>query len=502
MITVQEYNHTEEEVVGDNASPAEEYLISPELGVTKSKKKQIPLSISSFFRKGGCVSSLNSKFRQFFLDLFMPVGYPDSVESNYLRYQMYDSLQGLCSYLRGVVSTSAVLEAAGVGNVDVTAMSAAMAWALRDGVGMIGGLLFSYFLSPYFDSHVKEFRLLADIMNDVGLTLDMMAPLFHNENILVVSGVATICKVICGMAAGSTKASITAHFALRGNMGDLNAKESTQETLVSLVGMTLGMSLAKILSALESNASMWTWVIFIILTLLHIWANYRGVKLLHLNTLNRQRAEALFESTAMHFSRRIEYLVSNNSNTFPLCSGDEDDVNLILPSPNDVSESLLSSMYNLFFDSSIYLGAKFSHTCKGMSKHDVIWLIKEEFINDRYILGVNMKRGIVSVTLKCSATEADKLVAFLHAFLVAVYLRSSDAKKNKESYLRSGALSERQLIRASHLCVRQLSGERKSSISSPSTISLESLSERGWNCQCLYLGFSKWRITCNLRKED
>ena len=39
---------------------------------------------------------------------------------------MYDSLQGLCSYLRGVVSTSAVLEAAGVGNVDVTAMSAAM----------------------------------------------------------------------------------------------------------------------------------------------------------------------------------------------------------------------------------------------------------------------------------------------------------------------------------------------------------------------------------------
>ena len=74
MITVQEYNHTEEEVVGDNASPAEEYLISPELGVTKSKKNQIPLSISSFFRKGGCVSSLNSKFRQFFLDLFMPVG--------------------------------------------------------------------------------------------------------------------------------------------------------------------------------------------------------------------------------------------------------------------------------------------------------------------------------------------------------------------------------------------------------------------------------------------
>lgn len=44
----------------------------------------------------------------------------------YLEYQIYDSLQGLCSYLRGVVSTSAVLAAAGVGDAEATAMSAAM----------------------------------------------------------------------------------------------------------------------------------------------------------------------------------------------------------------------------------------------------------------------------------------------------------------------------------------------------------------------------------------
>lgn len=46
-------------------------------------------------------------------------------------------------------------------------------------------------------------------------TLDMAAPLFPTNQVLMVSCIATICKVMCGMAAGATKASITAHFAIR-----------------------------------------------------------------------------------------------------------------------------------------------------------------------------------------------------------------------------------------------------------------------------------------------
>lgn len=59
-------------------------------------------------------------------DLFLPIDYPYSVESNYLQYQIYDSIQGLSSYLRGVVSTSAVLQVAGVGSSKADALSAAM----------------------------------------------------------------------------------------------------------------------------------------------------------------------------------------------------------------------------------------------------------------------------------------------------------------------------------------------------------------------------------------
>ena len=72
------------------------------------------------------VQGISHKIKQLCKDLFFPIGYPNSVADGYLEYQFYDSLQGLCSYLRGVVSTSAVLSATGVGNAEATAMSAAM----------------------------------------------------------------------------------------------------------------------------------------------------------------------------------------------------------------------------------------------------------------------------------------------------------------------------------------------------------------------------------------
>lgn len=105
------------------------------------------------------ISSTRKGFVRVMAQLFLPIGFPHTVDDSYLPYQLYDGLQGLCSYWRGVVATRAVLEAAGVGDATATAMTAAMAWALRDGTGMVGGLLFSYCASHYFDTHVKEFRL-------------------------------------------------------------------------------------------------------------------------------------------------------------------------------------------------------------------------------------------------------------------------------------------------------------------------------------------------------
>lgn len=45
--------------------------------------------------------------------LFLPEGYPASVPSDYLPYQFWDSIQALCSYVRGILTSEAILSGAG-----------------------------------------------------------------------------------------------------------------------------------------------------------------------------------------------------------------------------------------------------------------------------------------------------------------------------------------------------------------------------------------------------
>ena len=49
-----------------------------------------------------------------------------------------------------------------------------MNWVFRDGVGMACSLVFSSLAATSFDGNIKEWRLFADVINDVGLTLGTM----------------------------------------------------------------------------------------------------------------------------------------------------------------------------------------------------------------------------------------------------------------------------------------------------------------------------------------
>ena len=55
---------------------------------------------------------------------FLPEGFPASTSSDYLPYQLYDSIQGLCSYVRGMLASQALLAGVGVGSAAATPMSA------------------------------------------------------------------------------------------------------------------------------------------------------------------------------------------------------------------------------------------------------------------------------------------------------------------------------------------------------------------------------------------
>jgi hypothetical protein len=81
---VCEYTLQVEEVASNNINGRNSKMIMGNRRVTKmTKKKMIPI--------GGIFRSPVKVLRK----LFLPLGYPHSVGSTYLPYQMYDGLQGL-----------------------------------------------------------------------------------------------------------------------------------------------------------------------------------------------------------------------------------------------------------------------------------------------------------------------------------------------------------------------------------------------------------------------
>lgn len=426
-------------------------------------------------------------------DLFLPVGYPASVHEGYLEYQIYDSLQGLCSYLRGVLCSAQVLQAAGVGKAEATALSAAMTWALKDGVSMLGGLAYSYWTAPAFDSHVKEFRLFADLINDVGLTLDMLAP--YCSSLLVVASAAGLCKTLCGLSAGATKSSITCHFALEGNMADLNAKEATQETLVSLVGMLLGIFLAHRLSGLQESGShrlvvQLQWTTFLSLTALHVWANWKGVRLLRLRTLNRERAEVALSSVLDELESAFERSDASNSDSLKRVVSQ-------IPSPTQVHESMWSSTQKLLWPGRLKLQARLTDVVRCDPRALSL------FAHERYVLTVMAHpHRHVLVALLAGATVQDQLKAFLHGALLCRLARLPSSPEPSTNGSRSTVDPFRKRRRPELLsrtldCVNRVCGTG-SGVSVPALptapLLLTELVAKGWDVhERVYLGFPRRR---------
>ncbi len=108
---------------------------------------------------------------------FLPIGFPDKTPHGYLSFSIWSWIQDLSTQLRAILATQRVLEGVGVGREGATALSASINFIVRDGCGMASTLLFTASASDKFKSNVKKWRLFADIMNDVGITLEVAATL-------------------------------------------------------------------------------------------------------------------------------------------------------------------------------------------------------------------------------------------------------------------------------------------------------------------------------------
>lgn len=221
---------------------------------------------------------------------FLPAGYPSSVTPDYTPYQIYDSLQAFASTIAGLLASRAVFVGMGVGSEDASLVTTMLLYIAQETIGRVATIMFAHRFSQRIEAEVKFYRFFADIVNDIAFVLDCTSPGLPILGRVFALCVSNACRAVCGVAGGSSKAILSSHFAKVGNIGELNAKDGSQETVVSLVGMWVGgIVVSKVHGAVE------TWGCLLPLLALHLWANWKAVKSVRLNSLNAERATILFE---------------------------------------------------------------------------------------------------------------------------------------------------------------------------------------------------------------
>ncbi|XP_069860164.1 RUS family member 1-like [Dipodomys merriami] len=271
--------------------------------------------------------------------VFLPQGFPDSVSADYLPYQLWDSVQAFASSLSGSLATQAVLLGLGVGNAKASVSAATATWLVKDSAGMLGRIVFAWWKGSKLDCNAKQWRLFADILNDIAMFLEIMAPIYPICFTMTVS-TSNLAKCIVSVAGGATRAALTVHQARRNNMADVSAKDSSQETLVNLAGLLVSLLMLPLVSGCPSLSL----GCFFLLTALHIYANYRAVRALVMETLNENRLRLVLK----HFLQKGEILDPASANQMePLWTGFGPSLSLSLGVPLHCLVSSVSELQQL-----------------------------------------------------------------------------------------------------------------------------------------------------------
>ncbi|KAM3864102.1 RUS family member 1 [Diretmus argenteus] len=377
-----------------------------------------------------------------FKSIFLPQGYPESVSDDYLQYQFWDTVQAFSSSLSGTLATQASLKGVGVGNQEATVAAATITWLLRDGTGMLGRILFAWRKGTKLDSEAKKWRLFADVLNDVAMLMEILAPYFPTCFTLIVC-TAGIFKSIVGVAGGATRAALTVHQARRDNMADVSAKDGSQETLVNLAGLLVSL----ILIPLVTDNPVLTLSLFFLFTILHLFANYKAVRSVVMETFNEAR-----------FSIVLHQYMSDGRILSPLEANQREPVFL------EFGKTV-----------PIKLGVRLQEVVQSPEELDLA--LKNN--NMPYLLGV--KNGCVCVCLGPKASVCDEI----RAVCQATYLRSTlnhETQKSKITLLFCSK-GHWEMVHDSHKHMDQIFNPF-----------LKGVEAAGWQTHRTLLDWDEWRV--------
>ncbi|KAI3652833.1 hypothetical protein MP228_002258 [Amoeboaphelidium protococcarum] len=220
--------------------------------------------------------------------MFFPRDYPHSVTWNYLNYAKWSFLGSICGTMSGVLSTQALLSALGMGSGTSVAVSATLNWVIKDGLGLLGGVMYTSLASGRFDSDPKRYRFGSAVLLQASMLCELMTPLVP-QLFLPLASLSNVGKNISWLVLSGTRAQMHQSFCQRDNLGDVTAKSGSQATAAALLGTGLGIAASATLgNSLPVSLSM-----YFPLGLVNLYSIYKSNYVVETKSLNVQRAELL-----------------------------------------------------------------------------------------------------------------------------------------------------------------------------------------------------------------
>ncbi|CAK9149164.1 unnamed protein product [Ilex paraguariensis] len=359
----------------------------------------IPPSTSLLsFRNG--IPNLWTHWRDLFMKLMLPEGFPDSVTSDYLEYSLWRGVQGVAAQISGVLATQALLYAVGLGKGAIPT-AAAVNWVLKDGIGYLSKILLSNF-GRHFDVNPKGWRLFADFLENAAYGMEILTPAFPHL-FVPIGAAAGAGRSAAALIQASTRSCFYAGFAAQRNFAEVIAKGEAQGMVSKSIGIMLGIALANCIHSSTPLAL----ASFGVVTWIHMFCNLKSYQSIQLRTLNPYRASLVFS----------EYLLSGLMPSVKEVN-DEEPLFPAVPFLN-VKPAYKARLEELSVDAKdaaanierrLQLGSKLSDVVK--SREDVLSLL-DLYKNEGYILTVH--DGRFCVILKESSSPQDMLKSLFHA---------------------------------------------------------------------------------------
>jgi hypothetical protein len=249
---------------------------------------------------------------------------------------------------------------------------------------MMGRIAFAWAQGKDLDNNSKQWRLVADAADDAARIFSLLAPAFP-EHFRAIMCLVQLMYAVVGVAGGATRNAVTQHQARMNNSGDVSAKDGSQETMVTLVGLCVGLWATPLL---DDRVAL-TWCIMLIGSCLHIYSNYRAVRCLQFDTFNERRASIAMESAVLGSDTTTQYTRA-------------------VPTPAEMAQ--LEPVFSWPVQWPVCIGKQISDLA--VSAADIRLLIAAAPKGAKHLIGV--QRGQIIVCLHKEARENDILLARFH----------------------------------------------------------------------------------------